>query len=136
MEENIQVKEVKDYSIQDKRDLVIKIEKLSNLEQIEIFKLIKEETKHYTENLNGIFININILSNNTLYKIEQFMEYCYKQQEELYQKELILEKQKIEIYGDNEKDITNNENNEKDEGDDDGKYDFLDDYDNQKKKKN
>ena len=88
------------------KNLVSQIEQLSSLEQIEIFKLIKDETKYYTENLNGIFINVNILSDNLLQKIENFVEYCNKQRIELDKKEHFINQQKIEIYG-------NNSNNEK-----------------------
>ena len=96
----------KKYNIHDKKNLVSQIEQLSSLEQIEIFKLIKDETKYYTENLNGIFINVNILSDNLLEKIENFVEYCNKQRIELDKKEHFINQQKIEIYG-------NNSNNEK-----------------------
>ena len=96
----------KKYNIHYKKNLVSQIEQLSSLEQIEIFKLIKDETKYYTENLNGIFINVNILSDNLLEKIENFVEYCNKQRIELDKKEHFINQQKIEIYG-------NNNNNEK-----------------------
>lgn len=91
----------KKYNIHEKKNLVNQIQQLSNLEQIEIFKMIKEETNHYTENLNGIFINVNILSDNLLNKIENFLNYCNKQNIELEKKENFLNKQKIEIYGNN-----------------------------------
>ena len=97
---------IKKYNIHDKKNLVSQIEQLSSLEQIEIFKLIKDETKYYTENLNGIFINVNILSDNLLQRIENFVEYCNKQRIELDKKEQFINQQKIEIYG-------NNNNNEK-----------------------
>ena len=91
----------KKYNIHEKKNLVNQIQNLSKLEKIEIFKMIKEETKHYTENLNGIFINVNILSDNLLNKIEDFLNYCNKQNIELQKKENFLNKQKIEIYGNN-----------------------------------
>ena len=113
----------KKYNIHDKKNLVSQIEQLSSLEQIEIFKLIKDETKYYTENLNGIFINVNILSDNLLEKIENFVEYCNKQRIELDKKEHFINQQKIEIYG-------NNNNNEKVNNilleDNEKNYEFLD----------
>jgi len=113
---------IKKYNIHDKKNLVSQIEQLSSLEQIEIFKLIKEETKYYTENLNGIFINVNILSDNLLEKIENFVKYCNKQKIELDKKENFINQQKMEIYG-------NNNNNEKMNNilleNDEKTYDFL-----------
>tara|TARA_B100001093_G_scaffold105332_2_gene97578 strand:- start:109 stop:525 length:417 start_codon:yes stop_codon:yes gene_type:complete len=41
----------------------------------EIFKLIKKDTNEYTFNNNGIFVNLNILNENTLKSINDFINY-------------------------------------------------------------
>ena len=41
----------------------------------EIFKLIKNNTNEYTFNNNGIFVNLNILNENTLKSINDFINY-------------------------------------------------------------
>ena len=48
-------------SIEYKRELKREIEKLRQDEHLEIFKIIKTETNNYTENNNGIFINLKNL---------------------------------------------------------------------------
>ena len=101
---------IKKYSLQDKKNLVLKIESLGKLEQIEIFKIIKTETNYYTENVNGIFININILSDKLLNDIELFIDYCHQQENELKKKEEIMKQKKLEIYGEENNKIINQEN--------------------------
>jgi hypothetical protein len=41
----------------------------------EIFKIIKNVTNEYTINNNGIFININLLNEDTLNSISHFLDY-------------------------------------------------------------
>ena len=52
------------------------IDKLHENEHIEIFKIIKNDTDKYTENRNGIFINMSKLNNDTLIKINNFVSFC------------------------------------------------------------
>ena len=50
----------------------------SETEQIEIFKLLQKYKINYTENSNGIFINLNKLKNEIveeLFKLVKFCEY-------------------------------------------------------------
>ena len=101
---------IKKYNLQDKKNLVLKIEGLGKLEQVEIFKIIKTETNYYTENVNGIFININILSDKLLNDIELFIDYCHQQENELKKNEQIMEQKKLEIYGEENNKIINQEN--------------------------
>ncbi len=52
---------------------------LDKNQQHEIFKIIcKNEENRYTENTNGIFINMNKLDNNTIKNIESFLEFSDK----------------------------------------------------------
>ena len=76
--------------------MIDKIKKLGRLEHIEIFKIIKNDVNYYTENINGIFININILKESTIIKIVNFVDFCNKKKEELIETELLL-KEKEEI---------------------------------------
>ena len=63
-------------TLEYKRELKREIEKLRREEHLEIFKIIKTETDKYTENNNGIFINLKNLTPETLYKIGSFVKYC------------------------------------------------------------
>jgi len=86
-------------SLEYKRELKREIEKLRREEHLEIFKIIRTETDKYTENNNGIFINLKNLTPETLFKIGSFVKYC---------KENIDNFKKVEAL---KKDIINNNNN-------------------------
>ena len=49
-----------------------KIQALDKFHQIEIFKILKTDNVNYTENRNGIFINMNELDNKIIKKIEKY----------------------------------------------------------------
>jgi hypothetical protein len=60
----------------NKKILVEKINKLLPIEQEEIFKIIKRFNIKYTENNNGIFINLsNNVDNQYLEEIENYLNY-------------------------------------------------------------
>ena len=56
------------------------ISKLTKEEHIEIFRLLYENDLKYTENNNGIFIQIEYLDKNQIEKIEKYLEYIEKKQ--------------------------------------------------------
>ena len=62
-------------TIKELKDLKYKINTLENCEHIELLKiLIKNEIK-YTENSNGIFINMNKLSQKSIEDINIFLTF-------------------------------------------------------------
>ena len=63
------------YEISDLKRIKDMILSLHENEQLEIMKIIKNDNFKYTQNNNGIFINMNKLSDNTLIKIQKFLEY-------------------------------------------------------------
>jgi hypothetical protein len=52
-----------------------KIEGLDNNEHREILKIIKRYNCKFTENNNGIFINMNKLSENVITELEAFLDF-------------------------------------------------------------
>merc|ERR1711907_541955 len=58
------------------KDLKKLINELHENEHIEIFKIIKNDTDKFTENRNGIFINMSNLQNSTLLKLKNFVDFC------------------------------------------------------------
>jgi hypothetical protein len=67
---------------------------LAITEYQEIFNIIKKDTSQYTENKNGIFINLKNLNENTINKISHFINYCKHNKKNL---EVLEEKQNEEI---------------------------------------
>jgi hypothetical protein len=67
--------DIKIYSHNEKKDLVKKMEKITNkLHYKHIYKIIKSSGIKITTNSNGVFFNMNELSNETLQKIDEFVD--------------------------------------------------------------
>ena len=59
----------------ERKILASKIENITNKKDYkEIFKIIHENNCNYIENDNGVYINLNILNDETLLKIKNFLE--------------------------------------------------------------
>lgn len=98
------------FTYNEKKNLIDNIKKLGKFEHLEIFKIIKEESNYYTENINGIFININVLKNSTLLKIKNFVNYINKKKEELIKTEILLKEKEEILIKDYKIDYDNNRN--------------------------
>ena len=59
-----------------KKFIIDTVKKFCKVELIEIFKIIKKYNIKYTENSNGIFINLNIVNENILDEIKLFIDFC------------------------------------------------------------
>lgn len=65
------------YSNESKHQLKDRLEKMTRTEQTEILKIILEnEGKKHSENTNGSFINMSLLSDDTIGKLMRFVEFC------------------------------------------------------------
>jgi len=65
------------YNYDDKKKIVFRIQNLKSRKfYIKLFKLILNENIDYNTNNNGIFFNINKLTNNQFSKINTFLDYC------------------------------------------------------------
>ena len=68
-------KDTKIYNHTEKKDLVKKMEKITSKSHYkQIFKIIKSSGVKITQNSNGVFFNMNELSNETLKKIDDYIE--------------------------------------------------------------
>jgi uncharacterized membrane-anchored protein len=56
------------------------IEMLSKESQLEIFKIFKENDVEFSENKNGVFINMSLITPDVLTKIKSHMVYINKQE--------------------------------------------------------
>ena len=59
----------------NKKRLMESVKKLSKDEIIEIFKIFLDNNVPYSENNNGIFINLNNVKEKTLNEINKYIEY-------------------------------------------------------------
>ena len=78
-----------------------KIQALDKFHQIEIFKILKTDNVNYTENRNGIFINMNELDHKITTKIEKYLHYVSTQQTQLDVVEQQKEQYKLSFFKDN-----------------------------------
>jgi len=69
-----------------------KIEGLSKFHQLEILRIMTEKNIKYTENRNGVFVNMKDLDEKIIARLEEHLEYVTKQEQNL----VTIEKQKEE----------------------------------------
>tara|TARA_B110001469_G_C9645385_1_gene325943 strand:+ start:641 stop:895 length:255 start_codon:yes stop_codon:yes gene_type:complete len=62
-------------AIKKLRELRDTISELDVCEQVEVLKIIEKNKIKYTENKNGVFINMNKLNNKTIEDLDKFIEY-------------------------------------------------------------
>ena len=78
-----------------------KIEEMDHLHQLGILEIIKKGNIDYTENSNGVFINMSILNIDIISEIKEYIKYIKLQQQQLDKIEKDKEEIKKEFYKDN-----------------------------------
>uniref|UniRef100_A0A6C0LI63 NET domain-containing protein n=1 Tax=viral metagenome TaxID=1070528 RepID=A0A6C0LI63_9ZZZZ len=71
------------------KNIKIGLENLSQNELEEIFKIIYKNNNNYSKNNNGVFINLCWLDNDTLLKINNYINFCIKSHNEITKYEVI-----------------------------------------------
>ena len=66
-----------------KKQLRDKINKLSQTEHEEIFKILKQKQIGFTQNKNGVFFDISLLDESAAIEVEQFVDFCISNKVEL-----------------------------------------------------
>ncbi len=71
-------------SIDNMKSMVSKIETLQKPEWIEIYRIIKQNNNaHIQENVNGLWIVLNNLSEDTMLRLHKFVEYSMNNKKQL-----------------------------------------------------
>ena len=65
------------------------VSKLTDNENLELFKIILDTNANYTKNNNGIFLNLNWIDEALLLKINNYISFCIKSQNEISKYELM-----------------------------------------------
>jgi hypothetical protein len=72
------------YTLADKKQIMVKIQNLKNKRHyMDIYKIIKENNVTYSQNINGIFINLNNIEDITLDKIVKYLNYLDNRNSEI-----------------------------------------------------
>ena len=77
------------------------IESINSIHHIKFFEIFKKHNVKYSENRNGIFINMSSLDTNIINEIEEYIFYINKQEETLNKTEKIKKNFKNEFFKDN-----------------------------------
>ena len=139
---NIKIEKNVDNTIKSNDNLILKKKKLieisknlTKIEYLEIFNIIQEDKCIYSENKNGIFINLSNVSENTIDKIFNFINFIKHKKEDLlkYEEYVTIAKKNI---SDVQKSIINNNINTEKEYNDNNNYEYSDSEDDDDKKIN
>lgn len=80
-----------------KKKIIDIVKNLSKLEYFEIFEILKKDNCSYSENKNGIFINLNNVNEDTIDKIFNFINFIKHKKEELIKHEEVINNAKKNI---------------------------------------
>ena len=96
-------------------DLKNEIESIDKIHHIKILKILKNNGIKFSENRNGIFINMNVFNQNTIGDINKTLLYIREQEKNLKDIENIKQELNNDYFLDNNKVLkdnsTNNANN-------------------------
>ena len=65
-----------------KVELVNNISKLDEIEHMHIYRMIKEDTDKFTQNKNGIFVNLSNVTDKKLFEIKEYVDLNIKKNQE------------------------------------------------------
>ncbi len=71
-----------DPSYEERKKLFDSIKILDKPEQEEIFRIIRKTKENYTENSNGIFFDLSIISEESFSQIKEYIIFCLKTRQE------------------------------------------------------
>ena len=91
--------ELKKIIVNTKKNIIKEVANLNKLECIEIFKILKNNNINYSENVNGIFINMSSVKVAILNQIIDFINYVKKKNIELLERETNMENTKKKVFG-------------------------------------
>jgi len=69
-------------SYDDKKKVFDDIKLLARPEQEELFRIIRRMKELYTENSNGIFFDLTLLSEETFIQIKEYLKFCLRTRQE------------------------------------------------------
>ena len=72
-----------EFTIDFLKDLKIQIESLDKCHHSKIFQIVKKNNLQFSENRNGIFINMNLLTSTIIDDINKYITYVDQQEKNL-----------------------------------------------------
>ena len=68
--------EIIDVTTEIKKDMISQVSNLTKQQQLEIFYILSEQNIDYTENNNGVYINLDNVDNKILNKVLIYIDFC------------------------------------------------------------
>ena len=65
-------------SYEERKKVFENLKVLVKPEQEEVFRIIRKTKENYTENSNGIFFDLSLISDETFNQIKEYLEFCLK----------------------------------------------------------
>tara|TARA_R110001592_G_scaffold102636_1_gene289617 strand:+ start:808 stop:1131 length:324 start_codon:yes stop_codon:yes gene_type:complete len=84
---------------------------LDTIHHLKIFKVLKDNNVKFSENRNGIFINMNSFNEKTIKDIEIALQYIKQQEKHLKDVEIIKDDLKQDFFIQNNKEVKDNVTN-------------------------
>lgn len=81
------------------------IQNMDPIHQVNILKIIKKNQVDFTENSNGIFINMSLLDETTINEMTKFVKYVSLQEKQLDSVEDIKAQYKKELFKGNKENL-------------------------------
>ena len=85
----------------DLKKLRNKIQELEKIHQLSILDLVTARSVPYTENSNGVFINMSTISTSVIEEILNYLKYVELQEDQLENDEVLKENYKKSLFKDN-----------------------------------
>lgn len=86
------------YTVNEIKRLRDTIEQMEKVHQLQILDICNHHDVPYTENINGIFINMILLNETTLQAIDEYIKYISLQQMQLNDAEVTKKQYQEEFY--------------------------------------
>lgn len=67
---------------EDRKKIFDHIKVLEKPEQEEIFRIIRKTKESYTENSNGIFFDLSVITEESFSQIKEYLNFCLKTRQE------------------------------------------------------
>lgn len=100
----------KNINIDDLKNLRNLIDNIDEFHHKKIFDIIKKHNMNYSKNKNGIFVNMNTLSDDVLKELKEYLKYINKQEETFSDIEKIKNEFKKEFFNKIEENVIVKEN--------------------------
>jgi hypothetical protein len=69
-------------SYDDRKKIYEDIKLLQRPEQEELFRIIRKTKENYSENSNGIFFDLSMISEESFQYIKEYLSFCFKTRQE------------------------------------------------------